>query len=156
MHKIAAFLQNAKKYPRHLAMPGKMTCMMQFLFRHFAACAIRRRGGGQIVDKRCLSGGHVQDVYKRQAHTSAWAGLRQEIADLAAQETSGRLENTALITCAEEIARLSEDDRALYYYIEAFGLESGTDANIFDALATLPEYVEANFPDGLSLSLIHI
>ena len=85
------------------------------------------------------------------AHTSAWAGLRQEIADLAAQETSGRLENTALITCAEEIARLSEDDRALYYYIEAFGLESGTDANIFDALATLPEYVEANFPDGLSI-----
>ena len=70
---------------------------------------------------------------------------------MAAQETSGRLENTALITCAEEIARLSEDDRALYYYIEAFGLESGTDANIFDALATLPEYVEANFPDGLSI-----
>ena len=47
------------------------------------------------------------------AHTSAWAGVRQAIADLAAQETSGRLENTALITCAEEIARLSEDDRAL-------------------------------------------
>ena len=85
------------------------------------------------------------------AHTSAWAGLRQAIADLAAQENDGRLENTALITCAEEIARLSEDDRALYYYIEAFGLESGTDANIFDALATLPEYVEANFPDGLSI-----
>lgn len=85
------------------------------------------------------------------AHTSAWAGVRQSIADLAAQETSGRLENTALIACAEEIARLSEDDRALYYYIEAFGLESGTDADIFDALATLPEYVEANFPDGLSI-----
>ena len=47
------------------------------------------------------------------AHTSAWAGLRQAIADLAAQENDGRLENTALITCAEEIARLSEDDRAL-------------------------------------------
>lgn len=30
-------------------------------------------------------------------------------------------------------------------------MESGTDANIFDALATLPEYVEANFPDGLSI-----
>lgn len=85
------------------------------------------------------------------AHTSAWAGVRQAIADLAAQENDGRLENTALIACAEEIARLSEDDRALYYYIEAFGLESGTDANIFDALATLPEYVEANFPDGLSI-----
>lgn len=70
---------------------------------------------------------------------------------MTAQENDGRLENTALITCAEEIARLSEDDRALYYYIEAFGLESGADANIFDALATLPEYVEANFPDGLSI-----
>ena len=85
------------------------------------------------------------------AHTSAWAGVRQAIADLAAQENDGRLENTALIACAEEIARLSKDDRALYYYIEAFGLESGTDADIFDALATLPEYVEANFPDGLSI-----
>ena len=30
-------------------------------------------------------------------------------------------------------------------------MESGTDADIFDALATLPEYVEANFPDGLSI-----
>lgn len=85
------------------------------------------------------------------AHTSAWTGVRQAIADLAAQENDGRLENTALIACAEEIARLSEADRALYYYIEAFGLESGADANIFDALATLPEYVEANFPDGLSI-----
>ena len=46
MHKVAVLLQNAKKYLRHLAMPGKMTCMMQFLFRHFAACVIRRRGGG--------------------------------------------------------------------------------------------------------------
>ena len=68
MHKIAAFLQNAKKYPRHLAMPGKMTCMMQILFRHFAACVIRRRGGGQIVDKRCLSGGHVHAKEQRQQH----------------------------------------------------------------------------------------
>ena len=85
------------------------------------------------------------------AHTSAWAGIQQAIADLAAQETDGRLENTALTACAEEIARLSEEDRALYYYIEAFGLESGADADIFDVLASLPEYVEAHFPDGLTV-----
>lgn len=85
------------------------------------------------------------------AHTSAWAGIRQAIADLAAQETDGRLEATALMACAEEIARLAEEDRALYYYIEAFGLESGADADIFDILASLPEYVEAHFPDGLTI-----
>ena len=68
MHKVAVFLQNAKKYPRRLAMPGKMTCMMQILFRHFAACVIRRRGGGQIVDKRSFSGGHVHAKEQRQQH----------------------------------------------------------------------------------------
>lgn len=85
------------------------------------------------------------------AHTSAWAGIAQAITDLAAKETDGRLENEAIRACAEEIARLSEEDRALYYYIEAFGLESGADAEIFAALAALPTYAEAQFPDGLTV-----
>lgn len=85
------------------------------------------------------------------AHTSAWAGIAQAAVDLAAKETDGRLENEAILAFAEEIARLSEEDRALYYYIEAFGLESGADAEIFAALADLPTYAAAQFPDGLTV-----
>ncbi len=85
------------------------------------------------------------------AHTSAWKGIGQALAALRQTEQDGVLSRENLHLCAEEIARLAEEDRALYYYIEAIGLASGTNEDIRAALCQLPQVVDAYFPDGLQV-----
>lgn len=86
------------------------------------------------------------------AHTSAWTGIAAALEQLAASEQDGVITAESLQTCAAEIARLSEEDRALYYYVEAIGLESGTNEEIRSLLQSLPAMVAQHFPDGLTVT----
>lgn len=85
------------------------------------------------------------------AHTSAWVGIAAALEKLAMSEQDGVISAENLRNCAEELARLSEEDRALYYYVEAIGLESGVNEEIRSLLQSLPALVAQHFPDGLTV-----
>lgn len=85
------------------------------------------------------------------AHMSAWEGIQTALVTLRQTEQDGLISQEHLRICAEEIARLADEDRALYYYIEAIGLESGTNEEIRATLRALPQMVAEQFPDGLQV-----
>lgn len=86
------------------------------------------------------------------AHTSALSGAGELCAQaLGLNGTPRSVSAEALCALAEDLAALVETDRALYYWVEALGMESGADELIFSALEALPDYVAAHFPEGLAV-----
>ncbi|MBQ8556608.1 MAG: hypothetical protein IJ438_12175 [Clostridia bacterium] len=83
------------------------------------------------------------------AHTSALAGIVQAAAPwlTGTQEVS----HAELHALAESIAALAEEDRALYYWLEAVGLATESGAALHELVRQLPAYVDAAFPNGLSV-----
>ncbi len=86
------------------------------------------------------------------AHTSALSGAGALCAQaLGLNGTPHSVSAEALRALAEDLSALAETDRALYYWVEALGMDSGADELILSALEALPDYVSAHFPDGLTV-----
>ena len=94
---------------------------------------------------------HVCLLISPYAHTSAWAAAAQPLEELADSAEDGVIPLSAMMTCAETLAQLAEEDRTLYYYIEAIGRTTGADEEIFALLYDLPYYLEEMYPDGLTV-----
>ncbi len=94
---------------------------------------------------------HVCLLISPYTHTSAWAVAAQPLQELADSAVDGVIPLNALTTCAEKLAQLAEEDRTLYYYIEAIGRTTGADEEIFALLYDLPYYLEEMYPDGLTV-----
>lgn len=86
------------------------------------------------------------------ASTSAYAPLGEAFAELRG-ETSRMISAEEALACARRVATLAEEDRALYYWVEAIGQQSGCSEALRDLLRTLPDYVAATFPEGLTVEL---
>ncbi len=94
---------------------------------------------------------HVCMMISPYTHTSAWAVAAQPLQEMMDSAVDGMISLNALMTCAETLAQLAEEDRTLYYYIEAIGRTTGADEEIFAMLYDLPFYLEEMYPDGLTV-----
>ena len=94
---------------------------------------------------------HVCLLISPYTHTSAWAVAAQPLQELADSAEDGVIPLSAMMTCAETLAQLAEEERTLYYYIEAIGRTTGADEEIFALLYDLPYYLEEMYPDGLTV-----
>ncbi len=88
-------------------------------------------------------------------HKDAFQALRWEWEPvLFAQQGSRVIDRDTLLTLAERLSAVAEDDRSLIYWIYAVGLESGYDGAITDALAGLADWWDSFLAeDGLTITV---